>query len=669
MSLRAAPVVAATCLLAPFVPGHAVHEPALAAHPGGSAAAPVAGPGGADEAPSRALLLELCETTRLAGTRASHVAALQVARRLEAAGWKAEIEPRVVMLTYPRHTRLCVYEADAAAPLHERVESFDPDRVPTGDVPLYNAWSASGTVRGPVVDAGRGLRVDFERLRAAGVDLRGAVALCRYGGSYRGIKVDLAAQYGCAAVLLWTDPETDGAGRGPTWPAGPWKHEHEAQRGSISPIGRTPGDPSTPGWPSPGPGEEARRLSPAELAEALPRIPCAPIGAAEARLLRAQLARRAFLDKDKGPVEEAVGPGPRQVLLEIDAPRELRTIWNVIGTLAGQSDEFVLAGGHRDAWVRGANDNASGCVVLLRVAQELGARAAGGWTPPRTIELAFWDAEEFGLIGSTEWAEAHADLVRAKCVAYVNTDAAVAGTRFGGASGTPGMLGAIEPLLRRFAGTDGKTLWDQWLERTPSPSLSLPGSGSDFAVFVHHLGVPYVEVGFGGNSGGQYHTNFDDVGVVERFLDPGYAGHELSARLHAELLVELATRGHGAFDGAEAARRMAREAATLASAAGDDAPLAELARELVSAFTATAEDLTRRPEAGRTWLRDMCSPDGVPGREWHKNVMWTSGLEDGYGAETFPALRAARGGGAERLGAAAAPILDGLARIRAAAAR
>lgn len=618
----------------------------------------------ASAARSRELLLELCETTRLAGTRAGLVGAHQVARRLEAAGWSAEIEPRVVMLTYPRRTEISIFDASASEPLQARVETFDPDRVPAGDVPMYNAWSASGAVRGRVVDAGRGLRADFERLRAAGVELRGTVALCRYGGAYRGIKVDLAAQYGCAAVLLWSDPKQDGADRGPTWPAGPWKHAHEAQRGSISPMGRTPGDPSTPGWPSPKPGESARRLSDAELADALPAIPCAPIGAAEARLLLEGLARRAFTEQDGVVVEQAVGPGPREARIEIDAPRELRTIWNVVGTLRGASDEFVLAGGHRDAWVHGANDNASGCVVLLRVAQELGARAANGWIPPRTIKLGFWDAEEFGLIGSTEWAEAHAELLRARCTTYVNSDVAVSGTRFGGASGTPGMLGALEPVLRRVRGVGGKSLWDEWIERAPTPNLSLPGSGSDFAVFVHHLGIPYVEVGLGGNGGGYYHTGFDDVAVVERFVDPGYVGHELSARLHVELLVELATRGHGAFDGAEAARRMEREATELA--ATRDASLAAAANELAAAFGATADALAARPEAGRTWMRDLADPTGVPRREWHKNVLWTSGLEDGYGAETFPTLRAVRGDEA-RVRAAASAILERLARVRAAA--
>ncbi|MBL8862018.1 MAG: M28 family peptidase [Planctomycetes bacterium] len=614
------------------------------------------------EPPSQAILRELCETTRLAGTHASLVGARQVARRLEAAGFQVEIVPRSVLLAYPRRAEFAVHEPGAAEPLHERIASFDPDRVPTGDVPLYNAWSASGSVRGPVVDAGRGLRADFERLKAAGVELAGTIALCRYGGSYRGIKADLAARYGCAGVLLWSDPQGDGEARGPTWPAGPWKPGHDAQRGSISPIGRTPGDPSTPGWPSPRPGEPGRRLSAEELAEALPRIPCAPIGSDEARLLLAGLTPRAFVDPDGNVVEAPAGPGPREARIAIESPREVRTIHDVIATLPGASDEFVLAGGHRDAWVRGANDNGSGCVVLIRAAQELGARARAGWTPPRTLKLAFWDAEEFGLIGSTEWAEEQAELLRAKCVAYVNSDVAVSGTRFAGASGTPGMLGLLEPVLRRVIGSAGQPLWDEWLERSPAPRLGLPGSGSDFAVFVHHLNIPYVEAGLSGSGGGYYHTAFDDVAVVERFVDPGYVGHELAARLHVELLSELLARGRDAYDGAEAARRLGEEAHKLA-AAHAGAPLGAVADELAAAFQATADALARAPGAGRGFLRELECADGIPGRAWHRNVLWSPGLEDGYGAETFPTLRAAGTDGAG-LRAAAAPILDALAGLR-----
>jgi N-acetylated-alpha-linked acidic dipeptidase len=446
------------------------------------------------------------------------------------------------------------------------------------------------------------------------------------------------------------------------WPDGPWKPAHEAQRGSISPIGRTPGDPSTPGWASPRPGADGRRLAGAELAAALPAIPCLPIGADDARAILAGLAPRAFVGADGAVAERPVGPGPREARISVDSPRELRTIHDVIATLPGASDEFVLGGAHRDAWVRGAVDNGTGCVVLLRAAQILGQRARAGWRPPRTLKLAFWDAEEFGLIGSTEWAEEHAELLRARCTAYVNSDVAVTGTRFGGASGTPGMLGALEPVLRRVAGTAQTSLWDEWIAKTPAPRLGLPGSGSDFAVFVHHLNVPYVEVGLSGaGGGGFYHTAFDGVELLERFVDPGYVGHELAARLHAELFLELLERGRDAFDGAEAARRLADEAAKL----GESVPaLADVATELAVAFRATAAALEREPRAGRDLLRELEVAAGLPGRPWHRNALWSPGLEDGYGSETFPALRAAAQDH-QAARAAAAPILAGLARLRA----
>src|SRR5262245_4852731 len=191
--------------------------------------------------PSRQLLLGLTETPRLAGTCGSLVGAKFVARVLEDAGWKVEIDEREVLLSLPRNIEFAIYEdAFAEAPISERIERFDPDAIPPGDVPKCNGWSASGTVRARVVDAGRGLRADFERLQALGVDARGAVALVRYGGAYRGIKVDMATQAGCAAVLLFSDPAEDGPDKGPTWPDGPWKPDWEAQRGSINPIAHIP---------------------------------------------------------------------------------------------------------------------------------------------------------------------------------------------------------------------------------------------------------------------------------------------------------------------------------------------------------------------------------------------------------------------------------------------
>lgn len=670
--------------LAPLA--NAAHEPETAAAPRA-----VEGPAAAPAPPARALLRELTAQPRLAGTIGSKVGAEIVAKHLAAAGWTVELDEREVLLSYPRAIEF-VARASAGTKdeLAHRIEHFDPDAVPPGDVPKYNAWSASADVTAQVVDAGYGTRADFERLKALGVDVKGKVALVRYGRCYRGIKVDLAARYGCSAVLLFTESSVDGAGKGATWPAGPWKPDTDAQRGSILPIEHTPGDPSTPGWGAPHPGDaSARRIAGAELDDALPKIPCIPIGAREAEALQAHLAivrvkAKETQDGVEREVEkdERIGPGPALARVAVDAPRTLRTIVNVIATLPGKSERFVLAGAHRDAWVRGANDDGAGTVSLLRAAQRLGERAKAGWKSENTLKLAFWDAEEFGLLGSTEWGEANADRVRALGLAYLNADVGVSGTRFSGASGTPGMLARLKPVLERVPSApraDGNTpanLWEEWklalnAKRDASkpevaPSLGLPGSGSDFAVFVHHLSLPSLELGFGGAGGGQYHTTFDDFEMVERFIDPGFVGHELLGRLFAELLGDLGDAGPLVLDPVEAARALADVAASERDAAKDDQPLAgalhqtasllrQLASGLEAPFPPRADlvDLGHEPRwkvsPEYRFYRAIERAEGLTGRAWFKNQLWAPGLEDGYGSESFPTLRAAAKAGPEAL--------------------
>jgi N-acetylated-alpha-linked acidic dipeptidase len=542
---------------------------ALASAQGPGSKIPPSGP------PSRQLLLELTESPRLAGTCGSLVGANFVAKTLEEAGWKVEIDEREVMLSLPRSIEFSVIEdAFSDRAIIERMARFDPDAIPAGDLPLCNGWSASGTARGRVVDAGYGVREDFERLKKLGVDVRGCIALARYGKCYRGIKVDLATQYGCAGVLLFSEGTEDGAEKGPTWPAGPWKPDWDSQRGSINGIAHTPGDPTTPGWGSPKPGvKDAKRVSGKELAEALPRIPCIPVGWRDAKVILGKLASVATKDKDGVDAQEHLGPGPVLVKLAVDQPRDLRVIRNVVARMTGSSPKTVIAGAHRDSWVRGANDDGAGTVAMLRAAQLLGEKAKTGWRPKKTITLGFWDAEEFGLIGSTEWGEANEEWLRANAVAYLNADTAVNGPRFRGAGGSPGMLAVLKSVLERIPGApdkDGVTapnLWEEWRALLKSrakspeeeePRMGLPGSGSDFAVFVHHLNIPCLEPGFGGSGGGgAYHTTFDDFSYVEKYVDPGFVGHELAGKLFAELLAEIADRD-AFFDDAGAAQEIAR---------------------------------------------------------------------------------------------------------------
>lgn len=662
--------------------------------------------------PSRALLMELTGSPRLAGTSGSLNGAKIVARHLREAGFEVEIDEREVLLSLPRRLEVAAY-ADRLAdlPFRERIERFDPDAIPAGDVPPFNAWTASGEVRGAVVDVGYGLRPDFERLKAAGVDLRGKIALARYGRAYRGVKVDLATEYGCAAVLLFSDPEDDGAGKGDTWPTGPWKPGWAAQRGAISSLAHAPGDPSSPGFASPAPGTAAApgatRLAGDELAAVLPTILCMPIGAREAREIREQLGSRR-LKNDEGTVEtQRVGPGPVEVRLSIDAPRELRVIRNVIGRLAGTRPDTILAGNHRDAWVRGAHDAGSGTVGLLRAAHRIGERVRSGWRPEHSILLAFWDAEEAGLIGSTEWGEAHAEWVRENAIAYVNADALVSGTTIG-LAGTPGLEAIVAEVLGQVPepGSEG-TLLEQWRASSEgTPRLSLPGSGSDFAVFLHHLGVPVLDVGFHGNGGGQYHTSFDDFLQVERYLDPGFVGHELAGLFLTELLVAFADLGPLSFSDSWAAHEMELHARAAAEWLGEDrADRLALAFESLglaarvswtqwrraTGFDGAGDggeygefgdwpivlEAARRPrerallleavyaaDTPRGFYASLASERGLAGREWFRNELWAPALELGYGAETFPALRTAAAEGEAELDEACAGLIERIDALR-----
>lgn len=620
---------------------------------------PLASAATPQDPPSRRLLAEFTSQARLAGTVGSVRGAEYVASVLRRAGWDVEIDSREVLLSLPRALRLSVFaDAQAREPLSERRERFDANAIPPGDVPAYSAWSASGVARGPVVDVGHGLRADFERLRAAGVELRGAIALARYGRCYRGIKVDLATEYGCAGVLLFNDPAEDGGARGATWPAGPWKPDTSAQRGSISPMGRAPGDPSTPGFASPPPGGVVERRSAQQLRDDLPAIPCLPIGAREAL---------ALVDRLNTDGMATQGPGPVEVELQVDAPAELRTIHNVIGRWRGSGDDLVIAGNHRDAWVRGANDAGGGSVALMRAAQHLSERARGGWKPRHTIVLAFWDAEEFGLIGSTEWGEAHADELRRSARLYVNADTAVSGTRFG-ASGTPGLvasLGKVLDGLEQPGGRAGESVGATWRASFGGrgPRFDLPGSGSDFAVFLHHLAVPVIDFGFGGNGGGQYHTEFDDFAFVERYLDPGFVGHELAGRFVAELMAFAADDPHAGFDDAEACTAMAE----MVRAAGREAKdgVAWLGSDRAERLAAALEARAARGE-GNSVYAALHDARGLPGRAWYRNPLWAPGLETGYSSETLPGLRAAAARSSQALDEELDRLIE---RLRSAPAR
>jgi len=602
--------------------------------------------GDGEEPICRRLSRELTSHTRLAGTIGSESGARWVAERLSECGFEVELDRRVVLLSHPRFLHVSLRSGDEQ--LFARTETFDPRAIPAGDVPIYNAWSHSGQTTARVVDVGRGLRADYARLARAGVGVAGRVVLARYGGSYRGIKAELAQAHGAAAILLFSDPEEDGAGKGEVYPKGRFKPGWAAQRGSISSLAVAPGDVTTPGWASPPPGVQGRRLSAEETAARLPGILCTPIGADEAG---------AILDAG----EDA------RVHIELELERELFEIVNVLGRLPGTGEDFVIAGNHRDAWVRGAQDAGSGTVSLLRAAQLLRARVDDGWQPRAGIVLAFWDAEEFGLIGSTEWGEANAERLRENGLCYINADSTVSGLNFG-AKGSAGFAGVLEEALKRVPDpkAPARNLWQGWRsEDGKAKELGLLGSGSDFTVFVHHLGLPALNFSFHGNAGGQYHTSFDDFLQMDRFLDPTWQGHETAARFVCELLWEMSTRGRSGFDGAEAAAFMARlvRRAGLEELDGKAWLGSRRAERIALQFDALQVDLVGLETASRLY-QELLQPQGLQGRPWYRNPYWAPGIESGYAAETLPDLRRAARGEKGELDSGVQTLVDALEAYR-----
>ncbi len=444
-------------------------------------------------------------------------------------------------------------------------------------IPAFNAYSASGTASGEVVYANYGLIEDYAHLDSIGVSVKGKIVVARYGRSFRGIKAREAERHGAAALLIYSDPADDGYTRGDVYPEGPMRPPQGVQRGSIM---NQDGDPSTPGYPS---TAGARRVDPSAMD--VPHIPVVPIGYHNAALLLADVRGTGSTAPSGGsarvpplpqswqgglPFRYHIGAGPTRarVSVEMQSGQEAyHTIWDTFGILRGTEfpDELVMVGGHRDAWGPGASDNVSGTVSVLEAARALAEEARAGHRPKRTVIFATWDAEEWGLVGSTEYVEDDSLRLTRDAVAYLNLDVSAAGPNFG-AGGSPSLRAVLRDITRAVplpeTGTTPRNVFDGWRASASSadslgPKFGDPGGGSDFAGFANHLGIPILEYGFGG-AGGVYHSAYDDYAWESRFGDPGFVHHATAARIGAALLLRLANADVVPFDYVEYARTMRR---------------------------------------------------------------------------------------------------------------
>ncbi len=543
----------------------------------------------------------LCEQPRVAGTVEARIATELAAESFRSAGMLVEVDEYWCHLPRQTGQKLMLKLSSSAdfveLDLVEVGYAEDPWSL-RGQQPPMHGLTGEGVGIGRVVYAGYGTEQEFRRLRALlGDELDGAVALCRYGMLYRGQKVANAEAAGCVAALLYTDQQDDGAVRGEVLPAGPWRPASGIQRGSVY---NGDGDPLTPGYPA---LKSAPRL-PASQAIGRVGIPSLPISAANAALLLAG-------------AEKELGMLSTTVHVEVEQDDTLVPVHDVIGVIPGtdRKEEAILIGAHRDSWGFGAVDNGTGSTVLLETARVVGLARARGWQPRRTLVFCSWDAEEWGLVGSTEWVEEHRAELRDKAVAYINLDVAASGPRFG-ASCTPGLVAA----LSEAANEEGLTV--------PS-GLGSPGGGSDHVPFLELAGVEVMTFGFSGGSG-SYHSAFDTPYLIETFLDPGYVHHRSAARFAVQLLDVLAGRA-AKVDGVVGwLDRASRAAAKLPTE--DDAQRAtrtELVRTLDDA-RALAE---KGAKLAQPWkFHALFLP------EQGRSFLWRT---DGYGAKWFPALRTA----------------------------
>ena len=497
-------------------------------------------------ADQRAWLQQLSAEPNQVGSPHDRANAERLRDLMSSWGWQTQIETFQVLFPTPRRESLeLVSPGHFTASLHEPPVPGDATSSITSGLPPYNAYGGDGDVTGPLVYVNYGMQDDYKELARHGVDVRGKIVIARYGGGWRGLKPKLAQEHGAIGCIIYSDPRDDGYFAGEPYPKGGWRPPEGVQRGSVQDMTLYPGDPLTPGV---GALPNARRLSVQE-ARTILKIPSLPISYADAQPLLAALAGPVAPPAWRGalPLTYRLGPGPATVHLVVISDWNLKPVYDVIGRIPGAQapDEWVVRGNHHDGWVFGAWDPLSGAVAELAEAKAIGALLKSGWRPARTLIYASWDGEEPGLLGSTEWVEAHAEELERHAVAYVNTDDN--GRGFLSAQGSQ----SLQRLVNEVAGAvrDPETpvslaarLRARWQVSGFAPGASeedkahagaadaggdLPiaalGSGSDYSAFIEHLGIASLNFGFSGEDAqaGVYHSLYDSFDHYVRFGDPG----------------------------------------------------------------------------------------------------------------------------------------------------
>ncbi len=623
---------------------------------------------------AREHLRRLTLEPHIAGTKEDYATAVYVRDQLRSYGLSAELKEYEVWLNYPNTPTVLELITSKRLRLNTReaVVPGDPTSSNPKISPLFNGYSASGDVTAPVVYANYGLPGDYDELKKAGVDVKGKIVIVRYGNSFRGVKAKVAEDHGAVGCIIYSDPEDDGYMQGDVFPKGPWRPTSSGQRGSVQYLFDYPGDPLTPGKPA---ISGVPRLKPEEATD-LTRLPVQPIAYDVAKTILSHL---------KGPVRprdfqgglpfayHVGGTNDVKLHLKTDMDYKMRTIWNVVTRIDGneEKDRWVVLGNHRDAWVFGAVDPNSGSSTMLEVGHGFGELLKQGWKPRRTIILCSWDAEEYGLVGSTEWAEEYADDLREKAVAYLNLDAAVSGPHFG-ASSVPSLWKLLRATTRDVKDPKtGKTIYQQWQDRaredrpegdqtTGEARIAALGSGSDYTPFLQHLGVPSTDMGFNGDYG-VYHSAYDSFYWMDHFGDPGFTYHVAAAQVWGTLAMRLADADGLSFDYTDYATQIrdffteAMRLSRIRNLAGglDDKAMTSAIDEFAKQAERVEKDRqeavrnsdrSRLAKINNALLqaeRQFIDDRGLSGRAWYKHQIYAPGIYTGYAAQPLTDFRQA----------------------------
>ena len=646
-----------------------------------------------------------------------------IAAQLKAWGWDAKIEIFWVLYPTPISEALELVSGRGAgfkATLQEPPIPGDDSslRGQKTALPAYVAFQGDGDVTANAVYVNYGMPADYDALERAGISVKGKIAIARYGAGWRGLKPKLAQDHGAVGCIIYSDPRDDGYSTDDVYPKGASRPPHGFQRGSVADMTLYPGDPLTPGV---GATKDAKRLT-REEAQTILKIPTLPISYADAQVLLQALDGPVAPASFRGslPITYHLGGSGGQIHLAVKSDWSLKPLYDVVGMLKGREkpNEWIVRGNHHDGWVMGASDPLSGQIALLAEAKALGSFVKAGWRPKRTIVYTSWDGEEPMLLGSTEWAETHAAELKAKALVYINSDGN--GRGFFRAEGSHDFqhfvnqvaadvkdpetgvsvaqrarariaVAAAEPGANEEAKALAKVVAD--------PAKDIPigplGSGSDYSAFLQHLGLASIDVAYGGEgeSGGVYHSLYDDYEHHSRFVDPGFTYDATLARTVGRMVIRLADadlplQRYGDF--ADTVAQYADQVKKLAVSRRDEA--AGQAKLLADGAYGLADDPTkpnglptpyaqspalnwtpldaavtrlkssagrfdgaladkgaslskgqrdRLDAATRALDQSLLRDEGLPFRPWYRNMVYAPGRFTGYGAKTLPGVREA----------------------------